>query len=930
MMNHHPYPPHSVPHQPHHQPQQVPSHHSPGVYEGFGEGLQQNLHPQHHPHQENIEHVNLHPHKRQRVRSRGGSMDFLFDFDDGAPVSDFLGAVPADPISATLFNENDDTRGSEHGLRWDDNQSMLSGPGSESFTLTTPDHLIRMSQRWERMARRGELCDLEFVIAADNNTSEAPIPPHGSSAASASSSSGQSSTSPTMGPSFAHAAAGLPAPPPHPVSGETSRQLIVPLHAVFACACSSVIADLLKDAPFSRAAQHDNLHEASQVKSQNNTTTSSDNNNNNNVANGNNSNAKKKSPGSNGANSTRKNSKNQDSTSNKNGSAASLAHAHSPSNSISGDTEAYESSTCSSKGSAVSALGAKTRTATNTGSTKSLLLADATRRAAPFSSYLRVSTRMHLGQPRISLEIHGARVGEEAAVAVRTYMYTGIVNFRPEVMAQILQLALILDIKPLIELASGYLMSNLSTTYVFETLHIASQFHVPNLKEAACEYIMRHFDTCTQLPGWAALPKDSLRAILIGDEIHTMSEIMVFRALVNWTLAAEEQRKNNFLNMALDGDVLRLSNMSRDELFEISNHKLISESKELRRALYNEAMERIQTTGVAPPSGAPAPSSAKRSVSKPRRYTPNTSLTVPSPVEEAENLAPLVVNKCEHTLSGFVHPVCALAFVGGYLAAASSDSIFIYRIRDWELVTTLRGHESTVVSLRAFQDRLISASPDRTIRVWSTDTWECLNVVSTSKSSVCTMIVHEDKLITGSDDGALKSWSLSSWNLLRNVSAHQHVIWALATYGKDTLITGSSDTTIKVWSICRKGGFQAVCTLDCHKDEVQALTVDHSRGWLLSGSDDGCINIHDCKTWTQLRSISWHGRAVLSLVSYGNRVIAGLGNGVVGIWDKDEILQSEKCLTELVEHKSCVMALQAVQGRLVTASYDRTIRIWGP
>lgn len=817
------------------------------------------------------------PHKRQRVRSRGNSMDFLLDFDDGSAVADFFGAVPADPLSASFLPlENDDARSSE-GLRWDDDANLLSGGTPEKFTVTTPDHLIRMSQVWERMARRGEMCDMELVLPASSSSSTA---------------------------SMVH---------PNTPNGDTPK--IIPLHSVFAIACSSVIANIVTS---NEAKPSPSLIPPSGMGHHN--------------VRGVGVNVSK--PPINGAT----------------GASAGSGHSQSPSaNSVSGETEAYDSSTCSSKGSATSVLGpggvirSGHTTVTAPGGINgpmthsSRIKSGGNVKQEPGHSggnaflsalNLRVSTRLHLGHPRISIEIPDVRVDEEAATAVRTYMYTGIVNFRPEVMSQILHLALILDMKPLVDLASGYLMSNLSNSYVFDTIQIALQYKLSNLVEAACEYVMRHFDTATQEPGWSHLPLDIIQTVLKSDEVHTHSEIMVFRALVSWAVLDESTRAKLFVDMASDPDYMRLSNMSRDELFEMSRHQLISDSKELRRVLYNEAMQRIQNTGSAPPTSN-LPASDKRKISKPRKYISNPSLQTPSRVEESQNLQPLIVNKCERTLTGFGHPVCALAFVAGHLAAASCNSIFIYRVSDWELVTTLHGHSSTVVSLKALPDRLISASPDRTIRVWSADTWEYISVLPTPKSSVCTMIVHEDKLITGSDDGALKSWSLSSWNLLRNVSAHQHVIWALATYGKDTLITGSSDTSIKVWTICRKGGFQAVCTLDGHKDEVQALAVDHSRNWLLSGSDDGCINIHDCKTWTLLRSISWHNRAVLSLVSYGNRIVAGLGNGVVGIWDKDAILQSDEVITSLSEHKSCVMALQVVHGHLITASYDRTIRIWG-
>jgi WD40 repeat protein len=191
------------------------------------------------------------------------------------------------------------------------------------------------------------------------------------------------------------------------------------------------------------------------------------------------------------------------------------------------------------------------------------------------------------------------------------------------------------------------------------------------------------------------------------------------------------------------------------------------------------------------------------------------------------------------------------------------------------------------------------------------------------------MAFMDDKLITGSDDGLLKSWSLAGWSLARTVPAHQHVVWALARYGQNVVISGSSDTIIKVWNVTRND-FTLVTTLTAHKDEVQALAVDQRSGWLLSGSDDGTVCIHDCKTWQCIRKLGWQGRAVLSLLTHGDMIVAGLGNGTVSIYLKSQIMLSDRPAVNLEQHKSCVMAIAVANEKLVTASYDRTIRIWVP
>lgn len=297
-------------------------------------------------------------------------------------------------------------------------------------------------------------------------------------------------------------------------------------------------------------------------------------------------------------------------------------------------------------------------------------------------------------------------------------------------------------------------------------------------------------------------------------------------------------------------------------------------------------------------------------------------------------LVPLCAERCERTIGLLANAIVCLAQVGDFVAAASGPCIHVYvPLGGWDEVCVLQEHKAAVVALKGHEDKLISASPDRTIRIWSSVTWTCVNVLHTEKASICTMAIFDDLLVTGSDDGALKTWDVRGWSHRSTVAAHSHVIWAITRLGRDRIITGSSDRLIKVWrarSSSSRNGFDLEQTLEGHQDEVQALAVDSERNWLLSGADDVTIFIHDTMSWTVVRKIVLENRAVLSLLSYGRHIIFGLGNGQVIIFDKDQIVNEGKPERSLTGHSNCVMAFLALEGRLVTASFDCTIKVWGP
>jgi len=328
--------------------------------------------------------------------------------------------------------------------------------------------------------------------------------------------------------------------------------------------------------------------------------------------------------------------------------------------------------------------------------------------------------------------------------------------------------------------------------------------------------------------------------------------------------------------------------------------------------MYDEAMIRVE-----PSANRPTPAS------RPRRYEP--SFINRSPQGDPA----FSVTHCERTISQHDRAVCALVVYNEYIITGSADSkIRVFNTGTWSLQCILEGHTQAVVTLKLVgDDRLISACPDKTIRIWSLLTWNCIRVLPSAKSSVCSLAILGDKLVSGADDGCLKTWGIGNWSLHRTVHGHSHVIWALASYGQDIVVSGSSDTTIKVWQV-DKNGFNLVTTLTGHRDEVQALTIDVQRDWLFSGSDDGTIKIHECSNWQCIRTLQWSNRAVLSLVSYGGNLVAGLGNGAISIWELDRIMHQDAATNTLKDHTSCVMALGIFRSKLVSVSYDRTLKIW--
>ena len=134
------------------------------------------------------------------------------------------------------------------------------------------------------------------------------------------------------------------------------------------------------------------------------------------------------------------------------------------------------------------------------------------------------------------------------------------------------------------------------------------------------------------------------------------------------------------------------------------------------------------------------------------------------------------------------------------------------------------------------------------------------------------------------------------------------------------LISGSSDNTIKIWStttwICER-------TLTDHTDDVDALALTPDGRKLLSGSDDMTVKIWDTASWVCERTLQCD-RPVWSLLVSGSTVFIGQTEGTLDSFNWET---GEKVGT-LAGHSRAVRCFALSGGKLCSASWDRTIKVW--
>ncbi|KAJ1901482.1 hypothetical protein LPJ66_000764 [Kickxella alabastrina] len=170
----------------------------------------------------------------------------------------------------------------------------------------------------------------------------------------------------------------------------------------------------------------------------------------------------------------------------------------------------------------------------------------------------------------------------------------------------------------------------------------------------------------------------------------------------------------------------------------------------------------------------------------------------------------------------------------------------------------------------------------------------------------------------------LGNWRSGRCRVDRWESAHSEGVYCLQFDRYNRLFTGSKDHSVKLWHLSEVGGqLTQLATLRGHTGSV--LTLQAESNMLITGSSDASVCVWDTKTLL-IRQRLAHPSAVLSL-RFNNRWLAtACKDSMLRVWQRDNCGFIN--LIELRGHAIAVNAIHLHNDKLVSASGDRTIRVW--
>ncbi len=341
-------------------------------------------------------------------------------------------------------------------------------------------------------------------------------------------------------------------------------------------------------------------------------------------------------------------------------------------------------------------------------------------------------------------------------------------------------------------------------------------------------------------------------------------------------------------------------------------------------------------------------------------YSPDRSKVVSSSVDKTIKIWDAKTGKELATLEGHSGGVYNVAFSpdGTKIVSGSGDgTIKIWDVETGKELATLKGHSDSVytVSISLDGSKIVTASRDKTIKIWDVETGKELSTLTgDSYWFSATFSPDGTKIVSASYDKTIKIWDVETGKGLAILKGHSDRVNAVAISPDGSkIVSASKDKMIKIWDVATG---KELATLKGHSDSVFTVDFSPDGSKIVSASNDKTIKIWDVETGKELATLKGHSHWVRSAVFSpdGTQIVSGSRDNTVKIWDipvkarsvvkrppqlespaidPAEYVKAIKKITlgkTLDKHSNSVrgVAYSPDGSKIVSASYDKTIKIW--
>ncbi|EKD17774.1 uncharacterized protein L3040_008042 [Drepanopeziza brunnea f. sp. 'multigermtubi'] len=232
-------------------------------------------------------------------------------------------------------------------------------------------------------------------------------------------------------------------------------------------------------------------------------------------------------------------------------------------------------------------------------------------------------------------------------------------------------------------------------------------------------------------------------------------------------------------------------------------------------------------------------------------------------------------------------------------------------------------HEECIYTIQHSGRYLVSGSRDRTLRIWNLDTRRLVRppLCNHQGSVLCLQFdadPEEDIIVSGSSDATIVIWKFSTGGIVQRLrKAHRESVLNVR-FDKRVLVTCSKDKTIKVFNRRPLNAgdpgypvFQGVHPVPTYLDNY-GFNPSPTAGLPIKPA------------FSMIGCLEGHGAAVNAVQIWGDEVVSASGDRTVKIWNWTD----GTCIRTLLGHQKGIACVQYDGRRIVSGSSDNEVKVF--
>ncbi|KAJ8105823.1 hypothetical protein OPT61_g9948 [Boeremia exigua] len=235
-------------------------------------------------------------------------------------------------------------------------------------------------------------------------------------------------------------------------------------------------------------------------------------------------------------------------------------------------------------------------------------------------------------------------------------------------------------------------------------------------------------------------------------------------------------------------------------------------------------------------------------------------------------------------------------------------------------------HTECVYTIQYSGKYLVSGSRDRSIRIWNLDTQRLIHkpLLGHTASVLCLQFderPEHDLVVSGGSDCRVILWRFSTGQMIKEIEkAHSESVLNLR-FDDRYLVTCSKDKSIKVWN--RREMLPTDDTYPSSTTKGAARFPEYiiNMQGLVETQN---LRFTPLRPYNLIMTLEGHGAAVNAIQILEGQIVSASGDRTVKVWD----VRTGACIRTFQGHSKGIACVQFDGRRIVSGSSDETVRIF--